>query len=489
MNARLGAVKLGGLLLTPVLVASSHLSAIAGVSYLDPIGGWLYQLQGTAAPGVNGLPPGYGPNTDGGALDGTWRHDQLGRWDGHAPGSAISNPTDPAGNDPTSVNSGPSGPSPGGVGFLTEDSTSYVRIQDVGDPALHGWTQNSPATVGHPLRELEDTNQRLYFGHNMSQDPIPTQRLLDQGVTLSFRARIPNSGPLEEFLYTTDSGGAPVTIPWMDEQNTPHGRGILMENNRGTISIMQNDPDFFNRDTLIGFSLVTSDDIEIYQQGGGTGSITTGGGSGGLIMNNLSGDSANASIDSTSPGTLNIVELTDEQLNNWHEFWITIQDNAGAAGTHAVNIYMDGSLTPVTFNVTAASSGEAAYADIAAPFLEFGASSREGWGSIDVDFLAYSPGVLTPIAAPIANADFDDDGDVDGRDLLAWQRGLGTASGAARDDGDADNNGAVNAADLAIWKDQFASSAVLAAAATVPEPSTLLLFAVALTISAASRRE
>ncbi|RIK88207.1 MAG: hypothetical protein DCC67_00975 [Planctomycetota bacterium] len=462
-------------------------SASAGVSYLDPAGGWNYIYQGDAAPGVNGLPDGYGPNTDGGALDGTWRHDQLGRWDGHAPGDPISNPADPPQPDPTSPASGPTGPSPGGVGFLNDAGANYIRIQDVGDPALHGWTQNTHSG-GHPLRELEDTNQRVYFGHDMLQDfistPLPSQRVLDDGITLSFRARIPGAGPLDPLLYVADQQGAPVTIPWFDA-TTPHGRGLLMENNRGTISIMQNDPDFFNRDSLIGFSLVTSGDIAVYQQAGGTGSITTGSGSGGLIMNNLDGGAPSASIDSTSPGTLNILPMTDQQLNAWHEFWITIRDNAGAAGTHEVKVYMDGSLTPATFNVTAASSGEAAYADLAAPFLEFGASSRSGIGSIDVDFLAYKTGVIAPTAAPTANADFDADGDVDGADFLRWQRGFGLASGATLGQGDADGNGAVNAADSAVWKSKFGLPPAVAATAAVPEPGALCLALLVLTASRA----
>jgi VCBS repeat-containing protein len=37
------------------------------------------------------------------------------------------------------------------------------------------------------------------------------------------------------------------------------------------------------------------------------------------------------------------------------------------------------------------------------------------------------------------SADFDGDGDVDGRDFLAWQRGYG-ASSATKADGDANNN-------------------------------------------------
>ncbi|MCH8840516.1 MAG: hypothetical protein IH831_07530, partial [Planctomycetes bacterium] len=47
-----------------------------------------------------------------------------------------------------------------------------------------------------------------------------------------------------------------------------------------------------------------------------------------------------------------------------------------------------------------------------------------------------------------ASADFDEDGDVDGKDFLTWQRGLGILLGAAHGDGDADGDGDVDLADL-----------------------------------------
>jgi hypothetical protein len=83
--------------------------------------------------------------------------------------------------------------------------------------------------------------------------------------------------------------------------------------------------------------------------------------------------------------------------------------------------------------------------------------------------------VLNLIASPLARADSDGDGDVDGADFLAWQRGVGTTPPAA---GDADGNGVVDACDLAIWKQEFGtvvSAGTSAARAVVPEPGTLKL--------------
>jgi hypothetical protein len=55
-----------------------------------------------------------------------------------------------------------------------------------------------------------------------------------------------------------------------------------------------------------------------------------------------------------------------------------------------------------------------------------------------------------------ASADFDVDGDVDGRDFLVWQRGYGIeAPHATQSDGDANNDGAVDAIDLVYWHHQY----------------------------------
>jgi hypothetical protein len=83
------------------------------------------------------------------------------------------------------------------------------------------------------------------------------------------------------------------------------------------------------------------------------------------------------------------------------------------------------------------------------------------------------------VTVPVPSADFDGDGDVDGRDFLTWQRGFST--GNSRVTGDADGNGTVNAADLVIWQQQYEDSNPLIASIAVPEPGTyvLLLFFVA----------
>jgi hypothetical protein len=70
-------------------------------------------------------------------------------------------------------------------------------------------------------------------------------------------------------------------------------------------------------------------------------------------------------------------------------------------------------------------------------------------------------------ASPLAAADFDADGDVDGADLIFWQNAYGVDSSA-----DADGDGDSDGADFLIWQRQFTGdTGELAAVNAVPEPA------------------
>jgi hypothetical protein len=88
-------------------------------------------------------------------------------------------------------------------------------------------------------------------------------------------------------------------------------------------------------------------------------------------------------------------------------------------------------------------------------------------------------------AAPVNDADFDNDGDEDGADFLVWQRNTGGAGG--NNLGDANGNGQVNDADFAIWKAQFGPPG--GSLGAVPEPTAGALCLVAAVLAFAARRK
>jgi T5SS/PEP-CTERM-associated repeat protein len=68
------------------------------------------------------------------------------------------------------------------------------------------------------------------------------------------------------------------------------------------------------------------------------------------------------------------------------------------------------------------------------------------------------------------DADFDEDGDVDGDDLAKWQTNFGLTSGALHAQGDANRDTIVDGGDFLVWQRQVGSGVVHAAA--IPEPAT-----------------
>jgi hypothetical protein len=80
-------------------------------------------------------------------------------------------------------------------------------------------------------------------------------------------------------------------------------------------------------------------------------------------------------------------------------------------------------------------------------------------------------------ASIVEDADFDGDGDVDGRDFLTWQRGFGLTEQQNNSLGDANGDGDIDAADLAVWQTQYGQPSELATQTAVPEPTSLVLLA------------
>ncbi len=157
----------------------------------------------------------------------------------------------------------------------------------------------------------------------------------------------------------------------------------------------------------------------------------------------------------------------------WH--WVAVVNNAGS-----ISMFVDGTLQIDTGSMQEASTAtappgtEAAFAALAgATFFE---GELDEWsiynhaltGTLSDSVLTggelfdlWQQGVVV-VAVP---GDFDNDGDVDGRDFLAWQRGETTP--------------AFSPAKLAEWQNAY-NGGVLAGLNAVPEPSSLLMLALAL---------
>ena len=100
--------------------------------------------------------------------------------------------------------------------------------------------------------------------------------------------------------------------------------------------------------------------------------------------------------------------------------------------------------------------------------------------SVDGSVHVGADGATLQLQLPILVADYDGDGDVDGRDFLVWQRQFGQTNDLSAD---GNGDGIVDAADLAIWQTSYHSIST-PAILSIPEPgSTYGLLCIAFLLS------
>ncbi len=366
-------------------------SVAAGILFSDPSGGWDYTYLGAD--------DSFGDDGQFDALDGTWQHNENDGWDG-------TGPTDGDG-------------APGGVVTLADpDGTDYLRIQDAGDPTAYGFD--------------EPSNKKIYIGHNILNTlPDAEPAVLDDGITISFRARLSTEGPLDP-LYNEDT--PPDSEPWPAQGAgyEIHGGG------RGQFGVTQLRSDGFA--SQVSFSMIRSDE-----------SAAFGLDSAGLIMNNHADNSFPGSVNSNDPGQQQLFPIdSNEALTEWREFWITIGESELIdTDTHIVNVYMDGGSEPMSFCVTEGPDREVAYDDSA--YVVLGMSSGSRWGAIDIDYFSYKLGLHTPPMA--ATGDFNADGNIDVEDVNLL---LVEVHGGMDDPSfDLTGDALVNETDLNVWVNEI----------------------------------
>ena len=170
-----------------------------------------------------------------------------------------------------------------------------------------------------------------------------------------------------------------------------------------------------------------------------------------LVRNNISYD-----------GSITINGPVDDQFNTWNGIPVNVADFLSLDDTIARGPRnADGTLPISDFLRLAADSNLIdAGTDVGLPF---------NGAAPDLGAFEFSPNIVYD------PADFNEDGHVDGSDLADWQTGYGTASGAGHANGDADEDGDVDAADFFAWQRGYEAALNLAAAETVPEPTSISL--------------
>lgn len=326
-----------------------------------PTGGWGYIYDGDYSYGA-----GSGGTTFD-SLDGTWNHSSAtgpgdsDHWDGSAIGGTL----------------GP-GNAPGGVQAGTAGSTTYLRVQDAGNPAAYA----------------DPNNSSIAFGHNLTANGF-SDNFLNTGVTLAFRIRVPTGTGLD--ARTSVLGGTAAYPTTIGDGYGTFGNGL------GEISLKNNanSVDGGVRPGAIGFALGSaSEDWPTITGNTGFPNNTNGGAF--LYMNNLNADVLNNNVDTgevPASGQNIANRLAIDDPTEWNEFWINIAANDGTAGngTHTVRIWKNGEETYTDFNVTGGNNNQD-YQAIAS--LGLGLAFSEGSGGLDLDYVAVREGIFAPTAVP-----------------------------------------------------------------------------------------
>lgn len=408
------------------------------VAYNDPAGGWTYAYLG------EGVAPGTTVGNDFTALDGTWdRQNGSDEWDGSGLGGTF---------DATNR--------PGGVGALSDAGTTFIRVQDPGNPTQHSFPDPS-------------SNRKLYLGHDIATDAgVMDPSTILNGVTLTFRARIatPATGIVDPQYPDTGGNSENSTVAAGTAWPTA-GNGLLgHDGGKGNFGIRQS-----TGDQIISFSLCLNSERR------SDGMLF---GQTGLNMNSLNGTAPSGTVDPyQNEGTLNVLPISDP--TNFHEFWITIQADQSGGGTHKVDVYLDGAEVSNTFHVTAGNGN-----DYDLSYIAMGAGATPQQAALDVDFFAYKQGIHLP-GGPLVPGDTDGD-DIGGEfpddfePIRANFRNMGN-----RSMGDLTGDGTIDFADFREWKAVHLGGGGslegldLSFGSNVPEPGSaalLILSALALVV-------
>jgi hypothetical protein len=249
-----------------------------------------------------------GAADDNDSLDGTWDHNNgSDAWDGTGIG-------DPDG-------------APGGASALVdEDGTTFLRIQDIGDPRNLGFSDPS--------------NRKVYLTRE-------TGIGLD-GTRLEVRMRVATTPPLDD----SETG------PWPEGGIGYH----IRDNGKGMVGISDGTG-------IISFSLAKAGEPDFADVATDV-----------LVMNNLVGAEVSDDVDTEDAAAATAVNMLEiDDATQWNTFVIDIA--AGGAGTHVVTVSANGGPAE-TFEVTMGGGTEK---DV--PYITVGSSGTGGITAFDVDYV------------------------------------------------------------------------------------------------------
>ena len=330
-----------------LLLIAEALQVRAGVAYSDPPGGWTYIYNGDqliVADDASGFA----------SLDGTWSHNNgSDQWDGSTIGGMFST------GSGFGVDNGP-----GGANLITENGISYLRMQDTGDPRDYGYPDPS--------------NRKVYFGHDVEADGGGPD-VIDTGITLTFRARIPTpsntTSPLDPLHRDGQQAAGVQPYP-------PEGDGyVTSDAGKGNFVVKQ------RTGGAVAFSLTQTNDTTGGNPNGARANFA------GLTMNEFTGNQNSDFVNFGQGSGTNVIPFDPTQ---WHEFWIVLRKDPANIGTHQGFIYRDGSLTPIVFRITAGTGGEDEYPQ---SYIAFGGTATPQNWALDVDFYGYKIGAEFPPGA------------------------------------------------------------------------------------------
>ena len=366
-------------------------------------------------------------------------------------------------------------------------------------PGAGNWyfTPNNPGQVGDPpVPDFTDVHEPNVYYQDIAVGTGASGTAISSG-----KGRVDLSGFFSSYLNDTDIGH--IRVDFRDTLGNSLGFSEISDSDFGPENVWN-----LNTGSSAISPLTTSLRVSLY------GTRTSGGGGADGYTDNVdvrvletlnpqflflevNTTTGQASIKNQTGATVNIdyYEITSTGNSLKPTTWNSLQDQNSAgfpAGNGSGNGWEEAGGVSTGVLVESYLTGNSAVASSSTKSLGalFNTASPQ---DLRFSYAVVPPGTL--------DSDFDSDGDSDGRDFLAWQRGFGLSTGALKSQGDADGDGDVDATDLTFWQGEYGTAGasgpgtivtgfvkyVSAGITAVPEPSSIILVGLGISLAATRR--